>query len=300
MKTACKITAFLLLFATLITSTHLNILIPFESSGVDVTDYINASKTCDYGEDGSYFELDDSGRLWLFENESYCLIGELDADLIALDSNILYFSSGKRVYAYNVFNGDTDLVFTAKSDVISFCAADDVFYYLCADGIFQNQNGKSKLIKVDTPSSEYFECELPELPAKIMLESKTKLVLYFQNPDYVDESTCEIGVEIEDNTEYIPFVYDIKTHDTTDDISLLITEKEFAESLANSSQSYMINGIALPLEQYPVNSFFSKNGKSCTCHNKGICVAAHSYQGCNCMRYYPSESNKEIDLLSSQ
>jgi len=299
MKTACKITAFLLILATLITSTHLNILIPFESFGVGITDYINASSICDYN-DGSYFELDDTGRLWLYDGEAYSMISELDADLIALDGNTLYFSSGKRVHAYNVISGDTDLVFTAKSDIISFSASGDNFYYLCSDGIFKCKNGKSTKINIDVPKSEYFDAELSELPAKIMLESRSRLVLYFKNPYYVDESTCEIGVEIEDNTEYIPFVYDIKTHGTSEDISLLITEKELAESLANSNQSYTINGVALPLEKYPVNSFFTKNGKSCTCHNKGICVAAKSSSGCNCIRLYPTEKDYEVDLLSSQ
>lgn len=301
MKKVYRFTAFILLLTMLISSTHLNILITFESQGASVTDFINSSKICDYGDDGSYFELDNTGRLWLYENDTYAMVAELDADLIALDGNTLYFSSGKRIHAYDVITGDTDHILTARSDILSFCGALDTFYYVCEDGAYQNQNGKNTALSIDPPKdNEFFESIDPSRPAKIMLESKSRLVFYYENPSYVDESICEIGVEIEDNTKYISFVCNINTGDLTEDNSLLISEKEIAESLANADQSYTINGVALPLEKYPVNSFFSKNGKSCTCHNKGICVAAHSSSGCNCMRYYPSESKCEIDLLSSQ
>ena len=301
MRKFCRFTAFILLLTILFSSAHLNILIPFKSRGAGVTDYINSSKICDYSSDGSYFELDDTGRLWLYENESFAMIAELGADLMALDGQTLYFSSGNRIHAYNVLTGDTDLILTAKSDITSFCATSDTFFYSCDDGAYKFKNGKNTVVYPSAPKdSELFESVDPQKPAKIMLESKSRLVFYYENPNYVDESICEIGLEIEDNTEYISFVCDIRTSELTEDNSLLISEKEIAESLANAGESYTINGVTLPLAKYPVNSFFSKNGKSCTCHNKGICVEAHSYSGCNCMRYYPSESKCEIDLLSSQ
>ena len=145
MKKVCKFTAFILLLTTLITSTHLNILIPFVSRGAGVTDYINSSKICDYGDDGSYFELDDTGRLWLYENESFSMIAELSADLIALDGETLYFSSDDRIHSYNVLTGNTEHILTAKSDIISFCASPDAFYYVCADGAYCHKNNKTKI-----------------------------------------------------------------------------------------------------------------------------------------------------------
>lgn len=300
MKKLYRYVAFLLLSAILLSSAHLNIFITFESFGASITEFINSSKVCDYGDNGSYFELDDTGRLWLYEDGYFGMVAELGADLIALDGDKLYFSSDKHLYSYDIFSGNSDLLFSASSDILSFCATGSTFYFVCEDGAYQSKSGKISTLPIDESDHELFDLVDQSKPAKLMLESKSRLVLYYENPDYVDESTCEIGVEIEDNTKYIPFVYDIKKNDITEDISLLISEKEMAESLANADQSYVINGISLPLEQYPVNSFFSKNGKSCTCHNKGICVAAHSSSGCNCMRYYPSESKCEIDLLSSQ
>ena len=300
MKKAHRFLAFVLFLTTLISSTHLNIFITFESLGSGISDHINSSRICDYREN-SYFELDDTGRLWLYENDSFAMIAELDADLIAIDGDTLFFASGKRIYKYNVLTGATDLVLTARSDVLSFCANVDAFYLVCEDGVYKNKNGKNTALSPDAPKDNaLFESVDPKKPAKVMLESKSRLVFYYENPAYVDESTCEIGVEIEDNTEYLSFVCDISSFDLTEDNSMLISEKEMAESLANAGESYTINGIALPLAKYPVNSFFTKNGKSCTCHNKGICVAAKSSSGCNCMRYYPSESKCEIDLLSSQ
>ena len=57
---------------------------------------------------------------------------------------------------------------------------------------------------------------------------------------------------------------------------------------------------SLPLAEYPIGSYFSKNGKACTCHNTQDCIA--SGKDCNCMRFYPtgSYSTCEVDLLGVQ
>ncbi len=77
----------------------------------------------------------------------------------------------------------------------------------------------------------------------------------------------------------------------------LLSFSSFAETKSEKS-----TGLAqsLPLEEYPIGSYFTKNGKRCTCHNSSNCIASGT--SCNCMRFWPTgrASTCEIDLLGVQ
>ncbi len=83
---------------------------------------------------------------------------------------------------------------------------------------------------------------------------------------------------------------------------LLILFLLFNALLLPSHASAASEGLAqsLPLDEYPLGSYFTKNGKRCTCHNSGNCIASGS--ACNCMRFWPTgrASTCEIDLLGVQ
>lgn len=51
------------------------------------------------------------------------------------------------------------------------------------------------------------------------------------------------------------------------------------------------------LKDYPIGSYFTKNGKACACHASENCVA--SGKNCNCLRYV-TVNGKKIDLLGVQ
>ncbi len=57
---------------------------------------------------------------------------------------------------------------------------------------------------------------------------------------------------------------------------------------------------SLPLDEYPIGSYFTKNGKRCTCHSYNNCIP--SGKSCNCMRFWPTGNSYdcEIDLLGVQ
>ncbi len=58
---------------------------------------------------------------------------------------------------------------------------------------------------------------------------------------------------------------------------------------------------------YDYDDYFTKDGTSCkttdfsngTCHNNGICVD-NTDSRCNCLRYWPSADNYEVDLMGTQ
>ncbi len=63
-----------------------------------------------------------------------------------------------------------------------------------------------------------------------------------------------------------------------------------------------VGDVTLPLSEHMPGTFFTKDGKACTCHNtaSGYCIA--SVGNCNCMRYYPTgvKETCEVDLLGAQ
>ncbi len=77
------------------------------------------------------------------------------------------------------------------------------------------------------------------------------------------------------------------------------------ESVAAASSSYSgpyvnVGNVTLPLANHMPGTFFTRNGKACTCHYSTDCIANGS--ACNCMRYYPTgnKATCEVDLLGVQ
>ncbi|MBR0232352.1 MAG: SH3 domain-containing protein [Clostridia bacterium] len=63
-----------------------------------------------------------------------------------------------------------------------------------------------------------------------------------------------------------------------------------------------VGDTTLPLAQHMPGTFFSKDGKACTCHNSPPAYCIDSVGYCNCMRYYPTgyKDTCEVDLLGAQ
>ena len=85
-------------------------------------------------------------------------------------------------------------------------------------------------------------------------------------------------------------------------ISCLWITTPTVSAISTAGSSYSNNAtIAARITQvfnaYPENSYFTKNGKACTCHGVTDCVAASS--GCNCLRK-PVINGTKTDLLGSQ
>ncbi len=73
-----------------------------------------------------------------------------------------------------------------------------------------------------------------------------------------------------------------------------------AAAIAYTGPYVKVGNTTLPLAEHMPGTYFTRNGKACTCHYTEDCIANGS--GCNCMRYYPTgnKSTCEIDLMSVQ
>lgn len=73
---------------------------------------------------------------------------------------------------------------------------------------------------------------------------------------------------------------------------------------ANAASNIVIGGVDIG---YAVGDYFTKDGNSCatsafsngTCHGNGICVN-NTNPNCNCLRYWPSKENCQVDLAATQ
>lgn len=72
----------------------------------------------------------------------------------------------------------------------------------------------------------------------------------------------------------------------------------------DATSNIIIGGVDIG---YAVGDYFTKNGKTCltsafsngTCHGHGICIT-NTDSRCNCLRYWPSKENCQVDLQATQ
>lgn len=71
-------------------------------------------------------------------------------------------------------------------------------------------------------------------------------------------------------------------------------------SVAYSGPYVEVGKVTLPLTDHMPGTFFTRNGKACSCHYSTDCIANGS--ACNCMRYYPTgdKNTCEVDLMGVQ
>ena len=84
------------------------------------------------------------------------------------------------------------------------------------------------------------------------------------------------------------------------EISVSAEEADAATVNAYSGPYVQVGNVTLPLAEHMPGTFFTRNGKACTCHYTADCIANGS--DCNCMRYYPTGNKDtcEVDLLGVQ
>ena len=262
-----------------------------ETDGDNSQNNIGSAYACDIGDEICY---SDGGALIL---SGKILIPEGVGEILYSGGNI-YYASGNTVNTYNVNSGKIKKLGDFSENVISFSLYDGrIFAYdgktisELNGGTIIDMTGSMYALSDDNSwtNIELSECLFYELV------SDNELLLYFANPEYVED-------EAYDNMEkFLIFDY-IKGKDY---LSIYNEYKEESDETVDAifydaGTSYTIGKSDFPLDEYPVGSFFTKNGKSCTCHNQNICV--ESGPRCNCMRYWPTgnASTCEIDLYSSQ
>ncbi len=83
-----------------------------------------------------------------------------------------------------------------------------------------------------------------------------------------------------------------------------VTEEQTARAVVSEylGPYVTVGNVTLPMQEHMPGTFFTKNGKACTCHNTSSNYCIQSVGNCNCMRYYPTGdvSTCEVDLLGAQ
>lgn len=278
------------------------------SSGQFDSIYIDGTKVVEYH--GAQYSVDENGNVWEESPEEIRLVTKkAGARLLAVydDSLWILTEGGGEYYVSRLSPASGKLsngISLGRTPVTSFSMTDDGVYYMAGRRIMLASDKTSKPA-LDLSSLVYecekehsHDCEDEALPANaefFSVHDENSLLLYSANPAYIDE-TEEEADDIGENSKYISFLYDIEKK----------TVSRFNEndsdgsgvSLLATTNPIKVNGVTVPFAEYPAgSSYFTKNGKACTCHNRNQCLA-NSYP-CNCLRYVKI-NGKTVDLLSTQ
>jgi len=123
-----------------------------------------------------------------------------------------------------------------------------------------------------------------------------------KNPDYtyIENNGDEIWTD--GNDEYLQYVASPNSDTDTESSEEVFETAAISDDSEYSGVYVQIGETTLPLENHMPGTYFSKNGKACTCHNTAATYCIESVGNCNCMRYYPTgvKSTCEVDLLGAQ
>ncbi|MGM9681785.1 MAG: bacterial Ig-like domain-containing protein [Eubacteriales bacterium] len=255
----------------------------------------NSAAALDCGEDT--YALDSDGRLVLLSQKGTVSteIADIRANSFIWDSDntLVYTGKDGSIYHYSLSSGSSDVLYGGDLATGAFAMHGDEIWFLGEDALYRR----------DSKGKVTLELELDGLSG-LNMQSDDQIVLYADNCCYIQEEPGDETDFDTNNDQYVSYLYTVSA-DTVEpfDENLDMVDSDgpqFSQLSASGSGSISINGVSYPFADYPVGSFFTKNGKSCTCHNQGICV--ESGPNCNCMRYYPTgvKSTCEVDLLSSQ
>ncbi|MBO4356238.1 MAG: bacterial Ig-like domain-containing protein [Clostridia bacterium] len=270
---------------------------------------ILSASVFDYG-DESYF-CDDNGTVFLSEAESETnkRIAELGAVSIAVkDDTIYYADSFGKILRYEIASGKSTAVYKGSLCEGNFGLYDNTLFFIGDQTLFK-VNGKKATALV----------EIEGLRSMKILDRDT-IILYANNDHYHPETPGEEFLHEEKNDQYDTYVYSLSSDLVTvydehlEEANAVFTPTSISERLnlsnlsssTSSGDAITINGKTFPIDDtisgarayYPVGSFFTYNGKSCTCHGRNTCVSNPS--DCNCIRYWPNKSNRQVDLAAVQ
>lgn len=288
------------------TAALLSAVLLFTSCAAAVTDetalhgthnILNSASALDSGDDT--YLLDDEGSLILLSpNGESRTVADIRALSFTMDGDgyLTYSGMDGAIRRYRLADGKTKTLYDGRLASGAFSKHGDEIWFVGEDALYR----LSKSGKVTK------ELELDGL-AELDMQSGDEILLYADNPAYIQEFPGDETDFEENNDQYLTYLYSTESHtlspyeENLEDAGqdpILQDGTLVANPLSSSSPT--INGVSYPFADYPVDSFFTKNGKSCTCHNQNICV--ESGPNCNCMRYWPTgvKSTCQVDLLSSQ
>lgn len=244
----------------------------------------------DIGEDTV---ISSEGALWRSDkNGNRVFLAEIKAKYLNYFENKLWFASGNKIVKCNPDGSEITVVHELEDEIKCLYVEKSRILFLLGETVFKIENGRQK----ELLTRKGIEGFVPEQDGKIRWIAK--------NPSYVyiEENGDEMFAD--GNDEYFEYISEINSGEESDTVAV---RAEYGVTLASSANEYtgnyvQVGNVTLPLENHMPGTFFSKNGKACTCHNTASTYCIQSEGNCNCMRYYPTGKKEtcEVDLLGAQ
>lgn len=226
-----------------------------------------------------------------FENGDIELIADISAKYLNFYNGRLWFISGNSIMS--CFPNGSDLF-----EIRSFESTPTCLYVL---------EDKLLYLRGDTVYSLCGDSESPVLTREgitgFIPESEQVIRWAKSNPDYkyIEETGDEVWED--GSPEFLFFNAACGSEPECDEALGASDAEPVTQSGDNYSGPYVqVGNVTLPLTEHMPGTYFSKNGKACTCHNTSSNYCIQSVGNCNCMRYYPTgkSSTCEVDLLGAQ
>ena len=310
-KIAVSVISILCTLAALLgaASFALSSLIPSQADEPSLFDglYTDSAQAVDF--ENAVYRIDENGNVWEESDEAIRLVMKKEARLLAVyDSDIYVLTDSVKGYLLSrldlTYGSIYDSKNLGKNEINCFSMTKNGVYYLSENKIFLLSNDNKTTLALDLGALSY-ECKdehcghtdvISFTNTEIFtLHSESSLLLYIPNPDYIDEEQDNTVTDGE-NDKYFTFEYDFSSkglsqYSDTDNINT-------SASSTNTSSKITLNGVTLPFSNYPpYASYFTKNGRACTCHPRNQCLANGS--SCNCLRYI-KHNGYTFDLAATQ
>ena len=244
----------------------------------------------DFGDYIYYANFEDDMKLYrkLMNAKQGELIYDFPVGYINSYNENIYFISNNSIIKIDP-NGDNPVVlYESDKKITHLYVTHDCMYFLSVDTVIMYKNGR--------PTSIFSQ---PDIGA-FMPVTEYEFLCYKNNPLYIENNrSYETKSYLQE--KFLTYTYNTNTkHNSSIKPNTYNTAVELQSMY--SGPFVEVGATTLPLEELMPGSFFSKNGKACTCHNDPNIDCISSVGGCNCMRYWPTGSilDYEIDLLGAQ
>ena len=280
-----------------------------ESSSMFDGIYTDSAKAVDF--ENAVYRIDDNGNVWEESDESIRLVLKKEgALLLAVYDSCIYVLTENDSEEYmlsrlDIVNG---LLYDSKSlgknEIKCFSMTENGVCYLTQSKIYSLSEEKtsvmlelSSLTYVCKEEDEHHshESDISFADTEIFtVYDENSIILYLPNPEYIDEE--EENVEIMgENDKYMSFLYNFSTKCLSEYSDIDVSAG--ASTMATTGK-ITLNGVTVPFSNYPAySSYFTKNGRACTCHNRNQCLV--NSPPCNCLRYI-KHNGYTFDLAATQ
>jgi len=260
---------------------------------------------------GAKYSIDTNGNVWEERDETVRLVcAGIGAKLLAVYNDRVFVLTEKDgVSAVSKLSHESgklsDTVSLGIAPVTAFSMADAGIYYMSGGTVsLANKDSNSRVLDLGSlvydceDDGDGHDCEeevSPSSASSFSIYDENSIILYVENPNYIDETEVDDEEIIGENPKHITFLYDFSNESVS---RFQENTEDSSVNTLSTSDTITVNGVTVPFAEYPAGtSYFTKNGRACSCHNRNKCL--DNAAPCNCLRYVKI-NGKTVDLLSTQ